>query len=221
MCTTLKRKLLNFYKASKFNLQNQIEIKHKLRFISINNQLTISRGKKLLELYSLMDCHRNVVDDPSRKILRSYRHIQRNLAHSLQPNMTSSQVDEKIPQIDVQSCVHLLKELYTQWLQKDVGFLFSLLLVPNQFLLSWIFVGFSTAFLFHWQNTPYVLLVEIFRSLIDISDFFTDVQHFHWLLEISLSVHKALVVDDPPCLESSITGCILKSVSFIAETVMR
>ncbi len=73
---------------------------------------------------------------------------------------------------------------------------------------------------FFSKGTPYVLLVEIFRSLVDVSDLFADVQHFDWLLEHALAVQKETAADDPPCLESSLVACIFKAAAFVSETVI-
>ena len=65
------------------------------------------------------------------------------------------------------------------------------------------------------KNTPYPLLVDLFQSLVHISNFFVDVQQFEWMLDNSLTLHRQLLSDDPASLESALVGCILKSASFI------
>lgn len=61
--------------------------------------------------------------------------------------------------------------------------------------------------------------MEVFRSLSQISNFFTDRQHFEWMLDSAISIQKAVQPEDPPCLESALTICMLKSAAFAPVTV--
>lgn len=56
--------------------------------------------------------------------------------------------------------------------------------------------------------------MEIFQSLVVISDFFTDIQQFEWMLDVSLKVYKQILPNDPSSLESVLIRSILKSASF-------
>lgn len=70
-----------------------------------------------------------------------------------------------------------------------------------------------------FQNTPYQLLVDLFRSLVQISDFFVDVQQFEQMLDSAIILHKQLLPDDPASLESALVRCILKSAAFVPMVV--
>lgn len=76
-------------------------------------------------------------------------------------------------------------------------------------------IFFFNIYFFFFKNTPYPLLVDLFQSLVHISNFFVDVQQFEWMLDNSLTLHRQLLPDDPASLESALVGCILKSASFI------
>ncbi|XP_057364436.1 huntingtin-like isoform X1 [Daphnia carinata] len=142
------------------------------------------RGKKLKELCTLLsdDCNATSSCNSIYYFNRlSFRHIQRNIDQG-SPSKKKAASPEEITDIDIQSCVRFLVDLYSQWLQSS--------------------------------TTPYPLLVDLFRSLLHISDFFVDTQQFDWLLDNSLALYKQLLPDDPTSLESALTGCILKSASF-------
>ncbi|KAK4002443.1 hypothetical protein OUZ56_004272 [Daphnia magna] len=152
----------------------------------IPNFMHTERGKKLKELCNLLgdDCD---VPSSCNSIYYfnrlSFRHIQRSIDQG-SPSKKKAVSPEEITDIDIQSCVRFLVDLYSQWLQSS--------------------------------TTPYPLLVDIFRSLLHISDFFVDAQQFEWLLDNSFALYKQLLPDDPTSLESALTGCILKSASFTA-----
>ncbi|XP_046649350.1 huntingtin-like isoform X2 [Daphnia pulicaria] len=141
------------------------------------------RGKKLKELCNLLEEDYTISSSCSYWLNRhSFRHIQYNIDQG-SPSKKKATSPEDVTDIDIQSCVRFLVDLYSQWLQNS--------------------------------NTPYPLLVDLFQSLVHISNFFVDVQQFEWMLDNSLTLHRQLLPDDPASLESALVGCILKSASFI------
>lgn len=133
----------------------------------------------------------------------SFRHIQYNIDQG-SPSKKKATSPEDVTDIDIQSCVRFLVDLYSQWLQNSVTLIFYV--ENNDIFLQ---------HLFFFKNTPYPLLVDLFQSLVHISNFFVDVQQFEWMLDNSLTLHRQLLPDDPASLESALVGCILKSASFI------
>ncbi|EFX77022.1 hypothetical protein DAPPUDRAFT_106588 [Daphnia pulex] len=146
-------------------------------------EFVFRRGKKLKELCNLLEEDYTISSSCSYWLNRhSFRHIQYNIDQG-SPSKKKATSPEDVTDIDIQSCVRFLVDLYSQWLQNS--------------------------------NTPYPLLVDLFQSLVHISNFFVDVQQFEWMLDNSLTLHRQLLPDDPASLESALVGCILKSASFI------
>lgn len=73
------------------------------------------------EIYKLLGTERHVVNVPStntgQNIHLAFNHIQRSLGAAVQSKDPS---EADATQIDVQSCIHFLIDLYKQWLQNPV-----------------------------------------------------------------------------------------------------
>lgn len=138
--------------------------------------------------------------------LLSFKHIQRNVDQG-SPSKRKPASPEEVTEIDIQSCVHFLVDLYSQWLQNSVFWTFNQ--TKKISLLQYLYTLSP-------QNTPYPLLVDLFRSLVQISNFFVDVQQFERMLDSAINLQKQLLPDDPASLESALVSCIMKSASFVS-----
>ena len=95
----------------------------------IQFMLSCSNGQKLGEIYSLIDINPGVTSGSCTAtrppVFASFRFIQRNLRDPVSSAISS--MEEGIASttdgaaVDIQSCVHFLIDLYTQWLQNLVS----------------------------------------------------------------------------------------------------
>ena len=87
----------------------------------MSNNNFLRRGKKLKELRNLLNGDEGMGFSESTYWLNrlSFRHIQFNIDQG-SPSKKKSASPEEVTQIDIQSCVRFLVDLYSQWLQNSV-----------------------------------------------------------------------------------------------------
>lgn len=96
--------------------------------------------------------------------------------------------------LDVQSCLHFLFDLYSQWLQNPYA-----------------------------QETPLNLLTETVRSILCLSDLFTDLAHFQWMFASFSELQQAHPVEDE-IMNALLNLGLAKSISIMggdSETLER